>query len=147
MSMSMRWLPRLVAAFVAVLGTVAFATPAVASAASFDVLYAHASGTGATAVRTTGNFSWLNRSVVLNNVRLYVAANHCAIAFYDGFQGTQLVGNDSTDSMCAGPTGVWYNFGTITLDGSRVPGGITSVRVQVYDETHGNATNWDWYYR
>jgi hypothetical protein len=124
------------AVLVLVAGT---AVPAHASPSRFQVSYVHAGGTGAVAVSVKGGFTWLNRSVVLTDVRLFVKANECGVSDFLGLHGEVEV--DYTrmpyDHLCV-QQDTWVGFGDILLNGSQQRGGIIEVRIGVSDSPHGS---------
>jgi hypothetical protein len=88
-------------------------------------------------VRTTGDINWLNRSVTLNNVELYVRGGSCGSAYFEAFAGTTLKQTFETYNypqrktpFCATGAGQWFDIGGITFDGSAISGGLTMIYVR-----------------
>ncbi|MEO3779226.1 hypothetical protein ABGB16_20745 [Micromonospora sp. B11E3] len=123
---------------VAVLG---FSPAASASPTSFVAKAVHANGAGALAVQATGGLAWYSRSVTLTSVTFYANAGECGYLGAEGWQGSTLIDfkfypPGSGEFYCGGSTGKWFTVGNIALDGSQVSGGITQVRVYVFDHYH-----------
>jgi hypothetical protein len=122
-------------------GAAAYAGEIVPNATSFSVSYVHNGGAGATAIRATGGLDWLNRSVVLKDLRVYIKSGHCGHASFMGWSPYEAyVDVWDTPELCSG-TGVWWYFGDVLLDASEVYGGIREIDIYVYDHTH-NAVEW-----
>lgn len=103
---------------------------------SFSAASVHGGGTGAVGAQVTGGITWYNRSVTLTSVRFYVAARECGRFSVAAWQGSRLVDSLAASQQCAGATGRWITYDDIPLDGSLVPGGITEVIIDAYDDTH-----------
>jgi hypothetical protein len=96
----------------------------------------HGGGGGAIAAQVQGSLTWLNRSVTVNNPRLFVIAGECAEAAFNGSQGGIGLHRLTYTRCNRTSTGKTYDIGTFTLDGSEVAGGIGTVNVSVLDRTH-----------
>ncbi|MEO3929734.1 hypothetical protein ABGB07_38665 [Micromonosporaceae bacterium B7E4] len=118
--------------------------PAHATDTKFQVTHAHSGGAGTIAVSIKGNIDWLNRSVRLYNMQIFVKGGECGIGWLAGYQTNSqgdevLIDRNRTDTYC--PYGdAWYPVPDITLDGSFISGGITRLKVQAWDETHQGGT-------
>ena len=122
---------------VGVTALVASPTPAHASDTVVNVAAVHAGGAGATAARATATLTWLNRSVRIDNVKLYCAGHHKCQLFIFGDQGNTTVDfTEFGEVISYGSTPITFDYGDKMLDGSAVRGGITEVRVYVHDNTH-----------
>lgn len=122
------------------------ATPAQASAASFSVSHYH--GGGATLiVRIEGTFTWHNRSVSLNNVRLYVRAGYCASGSFEGHSANNYLWDYGwVPTTCAGSVNRWFDLDPVTLAGgqSTDPANQAITRVDIVPEevdAYGNTVH------
>jgi hypothetical protein len=138
--MRTRWVGKLGMAAIVALGTVLISSaPAQAADTSFQVSHVHAGGAGATAVSVKGNIEWLNRSVRIYNIQVFVNGGECGHARFNGYQinddATVWIDEGRTSSFCPNRDG-WRSASDITLDAQYVRGGITHLVVEAIDDTH-----------
>jgi len=122
-------------AFVAALGLVSAGTPAFATDTTFVARQYHANG-AVLVVAVQGDITWLNRSVTLNNVQIWVRQGYCGNVVFRGQSSSNpnidtefLPGPTYKDKWCGIFDSSWHTIGNITLDGSQIVGGIRTVLV------------------
>jgi hypothetical protein len=144
-----RGFARAAVAIAAILAMVSVGTPALATDHTFFANY-YRDDTGTVLVASVkGDITWLNRSVTLSNVQIWVRGGNCAKAQVKGYAGTNPQAIDGFVWTFPFPGGAfctqasqWIGAESRTLNGSQVVGGITKLAVFVlYVEPDGDLIN------
>jgi hypothetical protein len=127
-----RVIVRTTVAMTMVMAAIGVGAPAAhgASAPEFWAEYFH-SGGATLVVRAQGTIQWYNRSVGFPTVELWVRANYCGRAKFEGYAGNirEPVHVTYSSTLCLDSSG-WYEVGPAgPLDGSDIRGGITHIKV------------------
>ncbi|MGV9326466.1 hypothetical protein [Streptosporangium sandarakinum] len=137
-----RGIGRAALAFAMIVAAVGISSPAQA-ATSFYAEYFH-SGGATLVVKITGDMGWYNRSVGLNDVRLWLRGGYCGGAEVSAYAGTNKLGQKTYANYCS-ESGQWRSLPNATLNAD-VPGGANVLRVRAFKDDSTGRHYGDTYY-